>query len=253
MNTLSAFRRCVAAAAFLACAVVLPNSAIQAQHVALDAGDAVPVRLTARDVSVSNGKAAAAYGALVAMWSTQFEQIGMEFAVPRLARYRGAIATRCGAIAPSNASYCFAANTIYFDDVFLAAQAKSAGQTLGTDGDMVAVGIIAHEMGHAVAMQLGHLSRDSYRNESVADCLAGAFARQAEHDGSIEAGDIDEAFFGMAAAGDPTLRATGDARFDARSTAHISARAHGTREQRMGNFRSGLEQGGGACLVELRG
>ena len=47
---------------------------------------------------------------------------------------------------------------------------------------------IAHEMGHAVAIQLGHASRSSYENESVADCLAGAFAKHAQGDGSLEAG-----------------------------------------------------------------
>jgi len=117
---------------------------------------------------------------------------------------------------------------------------------------MTAIGIIAHEMGHAVAMQLGYMSRDSYENESVADCLAGAFARQAQKDGSLEDGDIDEAFFGMAAAGDPTPQFTGDRRRDVRLARLVARSAHGTREQRVENFRNGLEGGGAACLDELR-
>jgi predicted metalloprotease len=212
-----------------------------------------PVRLTQADVAASNRKAAAAYSALVTMWTKKFQTLGANFAAPQIARYRGAVRTRCGVMAPSNASYCFNSNTIYFDDVFLAYQAKLASQALGTDGDMVAVGIIAHEMGHAVAMQLGHRSRDSYENESTADCLAGAFARQAEADKSIEPGDIEEAFYGMAAAGDPTPESTGDARTDARLARRLARGAHGTREQRQQNFRTGLEGGGAACLNELRG
>ena len=46
-------------------------------------------------------------------------------------------------MAPSNASYCFNANTIYFDDIFLASRAKIASNALGTDGDMAGIGIIS--------------------------------------------------------------------------------------------------------------
>jgi predicted metalloprotease len=152
----------------------------------------------------------------------------------------------------SNAVYCFNNNTIYFDDVFLAAQAKITGHALGTDGDMAAVGIIAHEMGHAVALQLGFRSRSSYVNEATADCLAGAFARQAQADGSLEPGDLDEAFYAMAAAADPELQPTGDRRLDRRRAAVLAHEGHGTREQRMANFRNGLAGGGSACLDELR-
>jgi predicted metalloprotease len=250
MNRLFALGRRVTLAATLA--LTIPGSLLIAAPAYSTVREPVPVRLTEADVTASNRKAAAAYSALVAMWTKKFQQIGERFAAPEIARYRGAVRTRCGVMAPSNASYCFNSNTIYFDDVFLAHQAKLASQALGTDGDMVAVGIIAHEMGHAVAMQLGHRSRDSYENESVADCLAGAFARQAQADKSIEPGDIDEAFYGMAAAGDPTPRSTGDARVDARLARRLARGAHGTREQRQQNFRTGLEGGGGACLAELR-
>jgi uncharacterized protein len=214
--------------------------------------DPTPVRVTARDVELSNAKAAAAYDALVSMWTTELKSVGARFAAPDIVRYRGNVRSRCGVIAASNASYCFNSNTIYFDDVFLAAQAKVTGQALGSDGDMAAVGIIAHEMGHAVAFQLGHRARSSYENEAAADCLAGAFARRAQSDGSLEKGDIDEAFFAMAAAADPELEATGNRRIDARRESRLARAAHGTREQRTQNFRSGFEGGGAACLEELR-
>lgn len=244
-----------ARAALVAVSVAVPAGTAQAMTQPADppAADARPVRITAQEVDASNEKAAMAYNALVSMWTREFEQNGREFFAPRLARYRGgAIGTRCGVIAPSNASYCQAANTIYFDDVFVASQAKAAGRAIGTDGDMVAVGIIAHEMGHAVAMQLGFRSRSSYDNEAIADCFAGAFAHQSEKDGSIEHGDLDEAFFGMAAAGDPDLESTGDPRIDARLAMRLASRAHGTREQRMENFRSGLDGGTKACFASMQ-
>jgi predicted metalloprotease len=215
------------------------------------ADEPVRIELTSRDISASNAEAAAAYGALVTMWTAEFRRVGARFAPPRIARYRGAVRSDRGILEPSNAMYCPTTNTIYFDEVFLAAQSKRVGQALGTDGDMAAVGIIAHEMGHAVAMQLGHWSRRSYENEKAADCLAGAFARYAENDGSLEPGDLDEAFYAMAAAGDPEVRSTGSARADRRLALRVARNAHGTREQRMANFRDGLTGGGGACLGGL--
>jgi predicted metalloprotease len=116
---------------------------------------------------------------------------------------------------------------------------------------MAGIGVLAHEVGHAVAMQLGHASRLAYDNESTADCLAGAFARQASRDGSLEKGDVEEAFFGMAAAGDPEPELTGDRRIDRRILVRAAVMGHGTREQRTANFRAGLDGGAGACLAEF--
>lgn len=216
---------------------------------AADRGD-LPV--TERDVAASNAKIAAAYGALVNLWSADFQRLGIRFAPPAIARYRGAVRTACGVMPADNALYCPARNAIYFDEVFIARQAKNAARDLGTDGDMVAVGIIAHEMGHAVAAQLGEDSPVPYENEATADCLAGVFARQAQHDGSLERGDLEEAFYGMAAAGDPTPRPTGNPRYDARVVRMIRFLGHGTREQRMGNFKAGLDGGEAACLESFR-
>lgn len=213
--------------------------------------DEPTIELTATDLRITNEKAAAAYSALVAMWTREFRALGYRFAPPRMLRHRSPIRTSCGVMPSANASYCLSSNTIYFDDIFLAAQSKAIGHALGTDGDMAAVGIIAHEMGHAVAMQLGYRSRSSYDNESVADCLAGAFANQAREDGALEDGDVDEAFQAMAAAGDPEVMSTGRRR-GARMAGRLPRGKHGTREQRMQNFRDGLDGGPGACIEQLR-
>jgi predicted metalloprotease len=209
------------------------------------------VTLTERDVEASNQEVAAAYSALVSMWSAEFRRIGDRFVAPRIARYRGTTRSSCGILPASNAMYCGRNNTIYFDDVFLAAQAKVTGAALGSDGDMAGVGIIAHEMGHAVTAQLGVRYRRSYDAEAAADCLAGAFAKRAQQDGSLEKGDLEEAFYAMAAAGDPDLTSTGNARLDARRAAIVARASHGTREQRQQNFRAGFSGGSVACVPEL--
>ena len=212
------------------------------------ADEPVRVTLTSEDVRASNEEARSAYGALVSMWRDEFRRMGGRFVAPRFARYRGNIRTACGIVPESNAAYCGATNTLYYDEVFLAAQAKLTGQALHMDGDMAAVGIIAHEMGHAVTAQLGVRFRNSYGAEAAADCLAGAFARQAKLDGSLEAGDLDEAFYAMASAADPALTPTGNRRADARRQAILDRERHGTREQRQQNFRTGYERGSSACI-----
>jgi predicted metalloprotease len=204
------------------------------------------------DVAASNAKVQMAYNSLVAMWSADFARHGERFAPPQLLSYRGAVRTACGIMRPDNAFYCANTNAIYFDELFVARLADAAGQALGTDGDMAAVGVIAHEMGHAVAIQLGADSRIPYENEATADCLAGAFTQQSSKDGSLEAGDLDEAFFGLAAAGDPTPQLTGNRRVDTRILYRASLMGHGTRDQRLANFNAGYRGGGGACLSALR-
>ncbi len=211
------------------------------------------IDITPRDVAASNEKVRMAHAALIAMWSADFRQLGQSFAAPGLVPYYGGVRTNCGVVRSSNAIYCPRDNTIYFDEVFVAAQAKTAALQLGTDGDMAAVGIIAHEMGHAVSVQLGHVFESGYANEATADCLAGAFAQHASRDGSLEDGDLDEAFFAMSTAGDPTPELTGNSRMDRWILARAAAMSHGTREQRTENFRRGLDGGAGACLPELKG
>jgi predicted metalloprotease len=207
--------------------------------------------VTAEDIAASNAKLASAYSALVAMWGEDFKQLGAAFTPPSVARYRGNVRTSCGIMSANNAAYCPQRNTIFFDEVFVARQSKAAAQSLGSDGDMAGIGIIAHEMGHAVAIQLGADSPVPYYNEATADCLAGVFTQHSARDGSLESGDLDEAFHGLAAAGDPTPQLTGNRRIDARISYRAALMGHGTREQRLANFRAGYERGAGACLAEL--
>ncbi len=258
MKPVALLRRVLAGGALLGIVVAAPAPAEAASTAALVADASLPGfgepgnpanpadRVTVREIEMSNAEIRDAYGALVAMWARHFEQIGVRFEAPALLRYRGTVRTSCGVMPQDNAVYCPQRNAIYFDEVFIATMGKAVGRELGTDGDMASVGVIAHEVGHAVAMQLGFSSRFTYANESTADCLAGAFARQSQKDGSLEPGDLEEAFLGMALAGDPTpdVVSTGDERRRTRA----ALMSHGTRDQRMQNFRAGLERGPSACL-----
>jgi predicted metalloprotease len=248
--------RGVRAALIAALGLTLVSAAPVSAPIALEYTAAVGtarVEVTPRDVAVSNQKVRMAHAALISMWGEGFRRVGQRFYAPGIIPFFHGVRTGCGIVRGSNAIYCPRDNTIYFDEVFIASQAKLAARQLGTDGDMAAVGVIAHEMGHAVAMQLGHVSRSTYANEATADCLAGAFTQQADRDGTLEEGDIDEAFYAMSTAGDPTPQLTGDRRIDGYILARAARMAHGTREQRMENFRSGLENGPRACLPEVRG
>lgn len=215
------------------------------------AGSAPP-DVTAADVAASNEKVRQAYGALATMWTNDIEALGARFVVPSIARYRGTSRSACGIMPANNAVYCPLRNAIYYDDIFLARQAKAASHELGTDGDMAAVGIIAHEMGHAVAIQLRQDSPIPYENEAMADCLAGVFTRESRRNGSLEEGDLEEAFYGLAAAGDPTPEYTGDRRMDRRIATRAALMGHGTRDQRLANFSAGFDNGAKACLAVFR-
>src|SRR5687767_11641088 len=256
-------RRATLAAALLALGAAAPLAAEGATNrgsgVASGVASAVPTAwstarpdpsepLTLRDIAASNEKVRMAYSALMDMWTAHFDEVGERFVLPQLLRYRGTVRTSCGVMPQDNAAYCPARNAIYFDEVFLAAMAKRIGAELGTDGDMAALGVIAHEVGHAVAIQLGYASRFTYDNEATADCLAGAFARQSKHDGYLEKGDLQEAFLGMALAGDPEPASVDQDSTVERRRTRGGRMSHGTREQRMQNFAAGLERGPGGCL-----
>lgn len=255
MTTVFSSIRARSAALALAVSLALPASAALAAPSVKDSTATVSrtAELTERDVTASNEKIRMAYSDLAAMWSNGFAQMHNRFAVPRVLRYRGAARSACGVMQPNNAAYCPLENAIYYDEVFVAAQAKQAALELGTDGDMAGIGVIAHEMGHAVAIQLGFDAPRAYENEAAADCLAGAFAQHADRNHSLEKGDVEEAFFGMAAAADPTPELTGNRRVDRVILRRAASMAHGTKEQRMDNFRMGLEGGAGACFEELSG
>ena len=122
----------------LSALLALPTSAALAAPSVKDSAASVSrtTELTERDVAASNDKVRMAYSDLAAMWVNGLARMRERFAVPRLLRYRGAARSACGIMQPNNATYCPNENAIYYDEVFVAAQAKAAALELGTDGDM---------------------------------------------------------------------------------------------------------------------
>jgi len=244
----------LAAAAVVAVAFASASNSVRAQETQRfgTSADETPIELTSTEVAAANQKVEMAYSDLMGTWSASFTQIGDRFNQPRLVRHREPVRSACGIMSANNAAYCDRDNTVYYDDVFLAAQMKSAAEALESDGDMAAVQIIAHEVGHAVAFQLGHRSRTSYDNEATADCLSGAFANTSRMRGTLEKGDLEEAEHAISLAGDPRLQLTGNRRMDREMKREAARRSHGTAEQRWENFNAGLNGGAGACLAEFR-
>jgi predicted metalloprotease len=162
--------------------------------------------------------------------------------------FTGGIGTGCGqASSQMGPFYCPADERVYFDLDFLA----QMQQQFGAPGDLAAQYIVAHEYGHHVQNVLGvssEVSRLQQQNpdqanrysvalELQADCLAGAWARNADEHGLLEQGEISEALTAAAAVGDDRIQE------QAGMTVDPDTFTHGTSEQRVQWFRRGYDTG----------
>jgi predicted metalloprotease len=164
-----------------------------------------------------------------------------------LVGFDGPIRTDCGWAAPREvaAFYCPADETIYYAVAFRALVESQVG-------DFGWVTVVAHEWGHHVQAELGLLeeaARDPddaedgallpIELELQADCLAGAYTRDAERVEWLDPGDIEEALFLTGVAGDPA------------GTAWTDPEAHGSERQRVAAFLAGYEAGIGGCGLPI--
>jgi predicted metalloprotease len=184
------------------------------------------------------------------VWTQLFKQGGARYQEPRLALFRGRIATACGqgqsAMGPF---YCPADQKVYIDLNFY----ETLKSRLGAPGDFAQAYVIAHEVGHHVQHQLGITERVhnlrgragaaeqnamSVRLELQADCFAGVWAHHAQNARQVlEQGDVEEAMNAAARIGDDALqRSAGRAVVPESFT-------HGTSAQRQRWFRTGLQTG----------
>ena len=159
---------------------------------------------------------------------------------------RSACGTQHSAVGPF---YCPGDQNVYLDLGFF----HELRQRFGAPGDFARAYVIAHEVGHHVQNLLGitrevraaqqQMSREdanalSVRVELQADCFAGVWGHHAEEARDLlEDGDIEESLGAASAIGDDTLQR--------RSQGHVVPESftHGTSEQRMRWFRTGLESG----------
>jgi predicted metalloprotease len=182
-------------------------------------------------------------------WRVLFQQQGAQYSEPRLVLYQGGTRTACGmGSATAGPFYCPPDRTVYLDTSFF----DLLAQRFRAPGDFAQAYVIAHEVGHHVQNQLGIMAKMqemrprlseaqnnalSVRVELQADCFAGVWAYHAQKRGQIEVGDFEEALRAASAIGDDTLQRASQGRVVPESF------THGTSEQRVRWFRTGLQSG----------
>jgi predicted metalloprotease len=177
-------------------------------------------------------------------WAARFQEVGRDYEPPQgVVPFDEPIVTACGRADPVReaAFYCVIDEKIYYSAEF---------RTLIENqiGDFAWVIVVAHEWGHHVQAKLGFdlgVVPDRAGEvapielEQQADCLAGAYAVDAELTGWLDAGDIDEALAITEISGDPP------------GTAWDDPRAHGTGDARIDSFLTGYDAGITGCDLDL--
>jgi predicted metalloprotease len=160
----------------------------------------------------------------------------------RLVLFRNAVASACGSASTAvGPFYCPVDRKVYIDLSFY----DMLRRRFGAPGDFAQAYVIAHEVGHHVQNLRGLLGRGEVNQVSIelqADCLAGAWARDAQRRDLLEVGDVDEALNAAAQIGDDTIQRKTQGRVQPETWTHGSA------AQRSSAFRKGLEGGPGVCL-----
>jgi predicted metalloprotease len=134
---------------------------------------------------------------LNAFWQRAFGAVGTTYRAPIVTTLEVPVVTSCGPAGPESlAFYCPAEEAIYYAPVGLEAHRRRIG-------DFAPVVVLAHEWGHHLQTVLGIAPSPRNTFELQADCLAGAYARDAGKRGLLDPGDITEAVAMAATAGDP--------------------------------------------------
>jgi predicted metalloprotease len=187
-------------------------------------------------------------------WTTALpRQSQVDYTVARTELFSGSISTGCGgASADVGPFYCPVDKHVYLDTTFFADMLQ--GRLGARGGEFSRAYVLAHEYGHHVQDLLGTMSRvrtqqgqssDAVRLELQADCYAGIWTKNAttSSDGSepyildLTRDDVNRALDAAAAVGDDRIQQRSSGRVDPDSWTHGSA------EQRMRWFTTGLEKG----------
>jgi predicted metalloprotease len=177
-------------------------------------------------------------------WEARFQEAGRLYDPPQgVVAFEEPIVTACGRADPVReaAFYCVIDEKIYYSAEF---------RTLIENqiGDFAWVIVVAHEWGHHIQAKLGFdlgVVPDRAGEvapiefEQQADCLAGAYAIDAELSGWLDTGDVDEALAITEISGDPP------------GTAWNDPRAHGTGDVRIDAFLTGYNAGLAGCELDL--
>ncbi len=178
-----------------------------------------------------------------AFWARAFATAGIPYTAPTVVAVDAPIESACGWFDPAAGpgAYCPIDQTIYdaasWRDQLVAGGAEFAWLT-----------VIAHEWGHHIQGELGLRKSDEPDDGAVtygidlelqADCLAGAYAGDADARGLLAPGDLAEAQAISFLFGDSPL------------VPADQPGAHGTHDQRASAFMNGYEGGMSGCGVEV--
>jgi predicted metalloprotease len=184
------------------------------------------------------------------VWGALFSQGGATYRQPKLVLFNGAVESACGvAESAMGPFYCPPDERVFLDTSFF----DEMSGRMGAGGDFAQAYVVAHEIGHHVQNLLGtsgqvhqlqqrygggRANQQSVMLELQADCYAGVWAHHAERmRGILEAGDVEEAIGAAAAVGDDRLQR------QARGFVVPDSFTHGSSEQRVRWFRTGLQSG----------
>ena len=162
----------------------------------------------------------------------------------KLVFFRGSVRSGCGvATSAVGPFYCPSDSKVYIDLAFY----DELRRRFGAPGDFAQAYVIAHELGHHVQNLLG-LEGGGGRGSSVpielqADCLAGAWSKDAESRNLLEVGDVEEALNAARQIGDDKLQ-----RKDGQQV-QPETWTHGSSAQRVANFKKGHDDGPHGCGI----
>jgi len=176
------------------------------------------------------------------------DQAGKQYRHAKLVLFRDSINSGCGeAQSATGPFYCPEDEKVYLDLGFF----DELKSRFGAPGEFAPAYVIAHEIGHHVQKILGiegtvqrlresnpaSANPLSVRLELQADCFAGVWAKSTEQRKIVDQSDI--------AAGLRAAAAVGDDRLQKMATGHVSPESftHGSSQQRMQWFQSGLNSG----------
>lgn len=183
------------------------------------------------------------------VWGPMFQAAGRQYREPNLVLFSEQIDSACGyASAASGPFYCPADQKVYIDLSFFQELRR-----LGAPGDFARAYVIGHEIAHHVQNLMGTSTKVSRLQSQVsqsdsnslsvllelqADCYAGVWAHHAQKNfNTLEAGDIEEGLQAAASIGDDRLQRMSGRRVNP------DAFTHGTSEQRVKWFKTGLQYG----------
>ncbi len=160
----------------------------------------------------------------------------------KLVLFRRGVSSACGSASTAvGPFYCPIDKKVYIDLAFY----DELRSRFGAPGDFAQAYVIAHEIGHHVQNLTNNLGANGNKEqiavELQADCLAGAWAKDANARGLLEVGDVDEALNAASQIGDDTLQR--------KTQGHVQPETwtHGSAAQRSAAFKKGYESGVASC------